>query len=149
MLRWCAPSFSCGAEMFPIDGEGVWFFFKLFFWSPPTLCCSTGREFCFFFLTFFWSPPTSCCSQGESMPVERRNILKKMAKTVPRRPTLAVDGWWHPCGILMIMPQMLLAGWMFGPRTDLSMFKNFVDGCLLFSPFGWFGGNFDMFLLRF
>ena len=49
----------------------------------------------------------------------------------------------------MIMPQMLLAGWMFGPRTDLSMFKNFVDGCLLFSPFGWFGGNFDMFLLRF
>ena len=77
------------------------------------------------------------------------STAEKKKNGVPRRPTLAVDGWWHPCGILMIMPQMLLAGWMFGPRTDLSMFKNFVDGCLLFSPFGWFGGNFDMFLLRF
>ena len=54
MLPWGAPSFSCGAEMFPIDGEGV--FFNFFFWSPPNLMLVDG-EGVLFFLTFFLSPP--------------------------------------------------------------------------------------------
>ena len=135
-------------KCFPTTGKEFCFFFKLFFGPPQPYAARRGGSFVFF-LNFFFGPPQPHAALRANLCPWSEEIYLKKKNGVPRRPTLAVDGWWHPCGILMIMPQMLLAGWMFGPRTDLSMFKNFVDGCLLFSPFGWFGGNFDMFLLRF
>ena len=66
MLRWGAPSFSCGAELFPINGEGVLFvFFLTFFLVPPNLMLLDGEGVLIFFKTFFWSPLTSRCSTGK------------------------------------------------------------------------------------
>ena len=67
MLRWGAPSFSCGAEMFPINGEGVLFVFLNFFFGPPQPhAARRGRSFDFF-LKLFLVPSNLTLFDGEGV----------------------------------------------------------------------------------